>query len=125
MEGAFTSSKRTNRPRRNWRGTRGAELPAPTLVFGLENRGWNRGGGGDGGSFYEHSKEFPGSGVIAYVNYDGAVGFGYIDPNSTLTVGKCYFVTGARGKAMELGKVDSVALSEVQSDQSALAAKAK
>jgi hypothetical protein len=104
-------------------------LPAPTLVFGLENRGWNRGGGGDGGSFDQHTKPFPGCGVTAVVHYDGAVGFGYIDPGSTLTIDSCYFIAGLtnyawNAKKLELGTVDAVAVSEVLSELGALAAKA-
>ena len=106
----------------------GVGLPAPTLVFGLENRGWHRGGGGDGGGFSEHTKAFPGCGVSAVVDYDGSVGFGYIDPNETIKFGSCYFVAGASrwgAKKLELGTVDPVAVSEVLSDLGALAAKAK
>jgi hypothetical protein len=111
----------------------GVQLPAPTLVFGLENRGWTRGHGMDNGAFDEHSKPFPGCNVTAVVHYDGNIGFGYIDPNETLSFERCYFVAGIRGpsgferreSALELGKVDPVAVSEVLSDLSALAAKAK
>ncbi|MCI0702460.1 MAG: WGR and DUF4132 domain-containing protein [Planctomycetia bacterium] len=111
----------------------GVTLPAPSLVFGLENLGWVRGYGGDGGSFHEHSKPFPGCNVTAVVNYEGSVGFGYIDPNETITFENCYFVDHIRGpatyayneKRTELGQVDPVALSEVINDLSTLAAKAK
>ena len=111
----------------------GVELPAPTLVFGLENMGWVRGYGMDGGGFDEHSKPFPGSNATAVVHYDGSVGFGYIDPDETLKFDGCYFVEGIRNpsgyahgeKSMQLGKVDPVAVSEVLSDLSTLAAKAK
>lgn len=107
----------------------GTELPAPALVFGLENRGWHRASGGDGGSFDEHSKPFPGCGVTAVVTYDGTVGFGYIDPNSMLSISDCFFVAGGRrtwgAKGTELAAVDPVAISEVLSDLGALAAKAK
>ena len=111
----------------------GVTLPAPTLVFGLENRGWVRGGGMDAGLFDEHSKPFPGSGVTAVVQYEGVVGYGYIDPNSSIAFKQCYFVSGVRGpsgyahkeKTLPLGEVDPVAVSEVLSDLSALAAKAK
>jgi hypothetical protein len=108
----------------------GVELPAPTLVFGLENRGWLRGGAGDGGSFNAHVKQFPTAGMTAIVHYDGGVGYGYIDPNSVLTVEGCYFVVGLttyswNAKRLELGQVDAVVLSEVTNDLAALAAKAK
>jgi predicted DNA-binding WGR domain protein len=111
----------------------GVELPAPTLVFGLEKFGWVRGAGMDAGGFDEHSKPFPGSDVTAVVHYEGGVGYGYIDPNSSLTFKTCYFVKGIRGpsgyawkeKTVRLGDVDPVAVSEVLSDLSALAAKGK
>lgn len=111
----------------------GLSLPAPSMVFGLENRGWIRGYGMDGGGFDEHSKPFPGSNVTAVIHYDGMVAFGFIDPNESLSFKGCYFVTGLRGpsgyahneKTLALSKVDPIAVSEVLSDLSALAAKAK
>jgi hypothetical protein len=107
---------------------KGVSLPAPTLVFGLENRGWVRGGGGDGGSFREHYKSFPGSGVAAVVEYDGLVGFGYISPDEKITIEKCYFLRGGtysyRAGRVPLGGVDPVAVSEAIAELGALAAKA-
>src|SRR5262245_4334597 len=111
----------------------GVTLPAPSLVFGLENLGWVRGYGMDGGGIDEHSKPFPGSNVTAVVHYEGTVGFGYISPDETVSFSNCYFVSGIRGpsgyarneKTLELGKVDPVAVSEVLNDLSTLAAKAK
>jgi len=71
--------------------------------------------------------------VTAVVHYDGTVGMGYIDPNEVLTFESCYFVAGQRppsGFARKegtrtLGDVDPVAVSEVLSDLTTLAAKAK
>jgi hypothetical protein len=87
----------------------------------------------DGGGFDEHSKPFPSANVTAVVTYQGSVAMGYIDPNEILTVEKCYFVEGNRGpsgyahkeKALKLGAVDPVAVSEVLTDLTALAAKGK
>jgi hypothetical protein len=111
----------------------GVKLAAPTLVFGLEKFGWIRGVGLDGGCFDEHSKQFAAAELTAVVHYEGTVGFGYIDPNENLTFTNCYFVEGMREpsgyqdkeKTVKLANVDPVAISEVLTDLSALAAKAK
>lgn len=112
---------------------KGVTLYAPTMVFGLENLGWVRDGGGDGGGFYGHSKHFPFAGATANVTYEGTVGYGYIDPNETLKFEVCYFTADDGGrktwrhneKGMKLGDVDPVVISEVIKDLSELAAKAK
>jgi predicted DNA-binding WGR domain protein len=111
----------------------GIKLAAPTLVFGLEKFGWIRGTGQDGGGFDEHSKQFPSCDVTAVVHYEGNVGFGFIDPNEMLAMKECYFVEGIRPptgyaykeKSVKLGEVDPVAVSEVLTDLTALAAKGK
>ena len=111
----------------------GIKLPAPTMVYGLENRGWTRGLGVDNGAFDEHSKQFPGCNVTAVVHYDGMVGFGYIQPDESLSFERCYFVVGLRKPSgyvrqeamLPLGEVDPIAVSEVLSDLSTLASKAK
>ncbi|MBY0523276.1 MAG: DUF4132 domain-containing protein [Gemmataceae bacterium] len=107
------------------------KLPAPTLVFGLEKRGWTRGLGMDAGCFDEHSKPFPAADVTAVVRYDGSVGMGYIQPDELLSIVEFYFVAGFRGpggfarneKKLTLGDMDAVVLSEVLSDVTALTAK--
>ncbi len=112
---------------------KGVKLYAPTMVFGLENLGWVRDGGGDGGGFYGHSKHFPFAGVTANVTYEGTVGYGYIDPNELLTFETCYFTADEgerktwryKEKQMKLGDVNPVVTSEVIKDLSELAAKAK
>jgi hypothetical protein len=112
---------------------KGVKLAAPTLVFSLEKFGWIRGVGMDGGCFDEHSKQFPEAGITAIVHYEGTVGMGYIQPDEILNIVTCYFVNGMRApsgyeaneKKVDLGKVDSVAISEVLTDLTALAAKAK
>jgi predicted DNA-binding WGR domain protein len=111
----------------------GIAIPAPTLVYGLEKLGWIRGTGMDGGGFDEHSKPFPAANVTAVVHYDGSVGFGFIDPNESLKISTCYFVSGIRSptgyahkeQTMLLRDLDPVAISEVLTDLSALAAKGK
>jgi predicted DNA-binding WGR domain protein len=112
---------------------RGISVPAPVMIYGLEKLGWIRGTGMDGGCFDEHSKPFPASNVTAVAHYEGNVGFGYIDPNETVKIDTCYFVKGMRGPSgyaqkeqkVTLGDVDPVAVSEVLTDLSALAAKGK
>jgi predicted DNA-binding WGR domain protein len=108
-------------------------LPAPTLVFGLEKFGWVRGLAMDAGCFDEHSKPFPSANVTAVVNYEGNVGMGCISLDESLTITGCHFVPGQRGpagyepdkKKVALGNVDPVVISEVLTDLTALAAKAK
>jgi hypothetical protein len=107
----------------------GKSLPAASVVYGLENRGWTRGSAGDGGSFREHYKHFPACGVTAFVEYDGYVSYGYIDPNGSIMLENCYFVSGSKSYSYKAGKmklsdVDPVAVSEVLNELSTLAAKA-
>jgi hypothetical protein len=112
---------------------KGIAVPAPIMIYGLEKLGWIRGAGMDGGCFDEHSKPFPAANVTAVVHYEGNVGFGYIDPNETVKFETCYFVEGIRKpsgyasneKSIKIGEVDPVAVSEVLTDLSALAAKGK
>ena len=87
----------------------------------------------DGGWFDEHSKQFPSANVTAVVHYDGGVSYGYIEPDETLKLETCYFVEGLRGasgymrkeKKITIGNVNPIAVSEVLTDISALAAKGK
>lgn len=113
---------------------KGTKLVAPTLVFTLEKLGWIRGEAMDAGCFDEHSKQFPAADVTAVVGYDGTVGMGYIDPNETLTLENCCFVTGMRKpsgygwkkeKLKKLGDVSPVVLSEVLADLHLLKTKGK
>jgi Domain of unknown function (DUF4132) len=87
----------------------GITLPAPTLVFGLEQRGWRRGRAWDGGSFSEHTKRF--GEVTAVVHYSGAVGMGYIDASEKLVLERVGFERPAR-----LDTIDPIILSEVLRD---------
>lgn len=111
----------------------GTKIPAPTMVYGLEAQGWIRGAGMDGGGFDEHIKPFPTCNVTAVVHYDGCVAMGYIDPNESLAFENAYFVEGIRKpsgyerkeKSLRLGDVDPVAVSEVLTNLTALAAKGK
>lgn len=91
----------------------GKKLPAPTLVFGLEARGWRRWDIVDGGAFNTHFKVV--GGVRAVIEYDGAVGMGFIEPTETLTLTDATFAQ-ARGPALALADVDPRFLSEVLVD---------
>ncbi len=89
-------------------------LPAPKLVFGLERLGWQRGGASDGGAFSEHGKSFRGTDVSVVVTYAGAVGMGYIEDKETLELESASF--RVKGKAVPIGDVDPIFVSEVLRD---------
>ena len=111
----------------------GLEFVAPTLVFGLEKMGWQRGLGVDNGCFDEHSKYFQAADLTAVVRYEGA-GMGMITPDYTITLEQVAFCPGRRkpsgfdhkleGK-IELGKVSAIVISEVLADMQVLKRKAK
>ncbi len=112
---------------------REVKLPAPTLVFGLEQLGWVRGAGMDNGSFDEHSRQFPDAALTAVVNHTGAA-YGYIQPDDTIEVTGCCFIKGMRAPSgfghglddkIKLGDVDPIVISETLLDLSVLASKAK
>ncbi len=92
----------------------GKTAPAPTLVYGLDGRQWQRDDIGDGGSFTSHTKRF--GDVRAVVNYDGAVGMGYIEPNEQLTLGGIAFSDRKSRRVLCLGDVPARVLSEVVLD---------
>lgn len=112
---------------------KGLKIVAPTLVFGLEKLGWQRGVAMDAGCFDEHSKQFPAAALTAVVRYEGSVGMGYIDPNELLTLEEIWFVRGMRAPScwekpkdpLPLAAVDPIVVSEVLADLQQLAAKAK
>ena len=97
-------------------------FPAPKLVFGLEKLGWKRGGASDGGSFSGHWKDFVGTDLIAHVEYDGAVGMGYIDEKETLTLSSISFErqVNRESTGLPIGDVDAIVVSEVLRDLSLL-----
>jgi predicted DNA-binding WGR domain protein len=95
-------------------------VPAVTLVGILERHGWNRGIPEDGGAFHEHSKPFPGANATAVIQYPG-IPVGYMVEWEDQMLEKCFFVPGIytpkvypeHRKAMTLGDVDPVAISEL------------
>ena len=111
---------------------KGIKIDPKVLVFGLDNLAWQRGVPEDAGVFYEYSKPFYGANVTAVVQFDG-VPIGYYDGWDDQEIQMCFFVPGIYNPrmypqhkdAIELGKIDSVVISEVLKDLSALAAKGK
>lgn len=99
-------------------------IPAVAIVSTLDKRGWHRGPVMEGGLFTEHLKYFPRADATAIVTYDGIqTGTGGMDSPDQY-IEHCLFLPGkvagenARefDKGIQLGNVDSIALSEVLSD---------
>jgi predicted DNA-binding WGR domain protein len=111
---------------------KGAMIPAVSLVGALEKQGWVRGIPEDAGIFGEHSKPFYGAGVTAIVQYPG-VPVGYMVDWEDQEIERCFFLKGIytpevypdHKKALPLGKVDPVAMSEVLTDLTLVASKAR
>ena len=109
------------------------EIPATALVGTLERLAWDRGIPLDGGVFNEHSKQFPGAGVTAVVEYEIGVPVGYMEGWEDQRISRCFFVPGMytpkmypeHANAVALGKVDPVAISEVLADLTMIASKGK
>jgi Domain of unknown function (DUF4132) len=107
-----------------------AKVPAIALVGMLEKSGWVRGTPQDAGIFAEHSKTFPAANVTAIVEYQG-VPIGYMDAGDDQSIERCYFRSGTspnmyanRDRAIGLGNVDSLVISEVLRDLTSIASKA-
>jgi hypothetical protein len=85
----------------------------------------------DAGVFYEHSKPFYGANITAIVQYQG-VPIGYMDGWDDQSIECCFFLDGIytpemypnHNKAIKLGDVDAVVISEVLQDLTTIAAKA-
>ncbi|HEY1100840.1 MAG TPA: DUF4132 domain-containing protein, partial [Myxococcota bacterium] len=103
---------------------KGNVVPAPTLVFRLEGKGWKRYDIIDGGAFTNHAKLF--GDVEAIIDYDGAVGIGYIEASENLTVGTVKVSSKKQRRALSLGEVPPRVLSEIVADlDAALTTKGK
>lgn len=108
------------------------KVPAVSLVGTLESLAWERGRPEDAGVFHEHTKPFYGAKVSAVVQYPGVPVGNMVDVEDQ-EVEKVFFVPGIytpqvypqHEKAVALGKVDPVAVSEVLSDMSTLLSKAR
>lgn len=109
----------------------GKMIPAASIVSILERLGWQRGDVGDGGCFSEHYKYFPGADVTAVADYEW-IGIGMIVESDDQDIQSCHFHQGktTRGFYYQNSKiplefVDSIVLSEVLSDLTLLASKAR
>jgi Domain of unknown function (DUF4132) len=107
-----------------------AKVPAIALVGMLDKSGWVRGTPQDAGIFAEHSKTFSSANVTAIVEYEG-VPIGYMDGWDDQSIERCYFLSGIstnmyadRDKAISLGNIDPLIISEVLRDLISIAAKA-
>jgi predicted DNA-binding WGR domain protein len=111
---------------------KGLKIPSITLVGILDRHGWLRGIPEDGGVFHEHTKAFEGANVTAVIQYPG-IPVGMMVDWEDQEVESCFFVPGIytpkmypdHNKALPLGSVDTVVISEVLGTLGALAAKAK
>lgn len=113
----------------------GREVGASTLVGTLDRLGWTRGTPQDAGIFAEHSKQFPGAGVTAVVQYEDGVPAGAMTEWDDQRVTGVAFLKGLRTpdecvwlearEGLKLGDVDPIVLSEVIRDLGALEAKAR
>jgi hypothetical protein len=126
LEGSESSVKELAR----WKKTK---IPATALVGTLERLAWVRGVPQDAGIFYEHTKPFYGAEVTAVVQYSDGVPVGYMEGWDDQTITECFFVAGIykphmypdHKKALKLGDVDRVAVSEVLKDLTLIASKGK
>jgi len=119
------------------------KIPVVTLVRTLENQGWQRGALHDHGDYSLHFKYFPAANITAVVGEYEEV---FVDLSFTIGSGKesidrCCFLRGlhnnlydypgqswmqeVNAQRIPLGQVDSVIISEVLKDLSAIAAKAE
>jgi predicted DNA-binding WGR domain protein len=108
------------------------EINGSTLVGQLEKRFWVRGAAGDGGSFSEHSKYFPGCDITAIVEYDPGMSMGSLAYADDQEITKCYFLRGkehgygsrySQSGGIKLSEVDPIAFSEVVQDLTEISAK--
>ncbi len=109
-----------------------AKVPALALVGILDKSGWVRGTPQDGGFFTEHFKSFPSANITAVVEYEG-VPIGYMESAEEQSIERCYFLAGTqttyictdRTKAIALGEIDPVVMSEAIRDLIAIASKSQ
>jgi hypothetical protein len=111
---------------------KGPKIPAVSVVGTLEKLGWVRGVPQDGGVFFEHSKPYYGADVTAVVQY-GGIPVGYMVDWEDQEIERAFFVPGVytpemypdHKKALVLGKVDAIAISETLADLTFLASKGR
>jgi hypothetical protein len=110
------------------------EIPAATLVFGLDRLGWIRGVAADAGCFDEHAKAFYGAGVTAVINYSPSVNAGFIADSDDQTIDALYFIPKLytptdwwpeHKDRVPWKSIDPTIVSEVLSDLTAVVSKVK
>jgi hypothetical protein len=110
----------------------GPRIPARTMVGILDRLGWVRGGSAGGGLTNEHYKIYSEAGVAAVLRYTPGVPPGYLEGWEDQEVRDCFFVSLAGadsaawfnpGRALPLGSVDPLLMSEVLGALTVLASK--
>ncbi|MGL4419275.1 MAG: DUF4132 domain-containing protein, partial [Gemmataceae bacterium] len=99
----------------------GGKINTYSVIGALEKDGWVRGIAADGGMVTDYSKLFPAANVRAVLLLDPGYPIGYMDYSNSQAIKMAYFIPGTKetvgwmdGKdAMELKKVDPLAISEV------------
>jgi hypothetical protein len=103
-------------------------VPGVYVVSVLEGAGWERGGAGHG-RFDQHTRTFPGAGVMAVLDYEpGITPGGNLAEAEEQVLTACYFVAGEIANpaaALPLGQVDPVALSEAFAALTAVVSKGR
>ncbi len=108
-------------------------MPAQSLVFGLEKRGWTR-GPVENGLFNHHSKQFIGYELTAIVTYHEGLPVGNMEHWDDQTIERLFFVEGIQNGALcspsdavnrRLTDVNKVVVSEVLRDLTAIVVKGK
>lgn len=107
-------------------------IPAATLVFGLDQRGWTRDAPADGGGFCGHFKPFAQFGLSAVIRYEDGVAVGWISDAPAQRICYVAFVPGRlkpecwpeHRNRLGLGEVDPLVISEVLNDVAGIVARA-
>ncbi len=111
------------------------KVPGVSVASTLEKAGWSRGYLHDHGDFHEYYKFFPGGGVTAIVRVDPGLWASNIADPTEQALPHCWFLPGQAvphwwlredfAKALPLGQVDPVVVSEVLADLVQVASRAK
>jgi hypothetical protein len=111
----------------------GKKVPAPTLWGTLDRLGCARGVPQDAGVVHDHSRSFSAAGVTAVLGYEIGIPVGAVQEWEDQLLKGVFFVESdagqswwhGRNRALPLGQVDAVAVSEVLADLTFLASKAE
>jgi hypothetical protein len=110
------------------------KIPPAALMGTLEKLGWTRGMPMDAGVVSEHFKPFASAGMMAAIEYENGVPIGYMEGWEDQQLTRSYFIPDNSdrswhrfnsAKAIPLGQIDPVILSEVLADLVTLASKGK